>query len=228
MTVLDAGANIGYFTTLASREVTRSGQVIAVEPDPYNFALLAANVRANRCRRVALIKKALGAEPGIAQLYRSERNYGDHRLYGGGASAGRSSISVPVVTVDSLAANLALSGVDVVKLDVQGFEHHVIRGMSKTISQNDNLLIVSEIWPFGLRQTGASPRGLVDDLLARGFALYALDGSSPRLIAPHRLSLLLSEWDAVAAAKDERFYINVAFAKGALMREIVAGRQEGL
>ncbi|MEM3192072.1 MAG: FkbM family methyltransferase [Candidatus Parvarchaeota archaeon] len=58
-TIIDAGANIGIFTTIASVLVGDPGSVIAIEPDPDNLAILKDNIRINNLKNVTLIERAL-------------------------------------------------------------------------------------------------------------------------------------------------------------------------
>src|SRR5262249_42101912 len=80
-TVVDVGANIGYYTLIFARLVGPRGRVFAFEPDPGNFALLKKNVEANRYKNVVLVNAALSDEPATLKLYLSEENRGDHRIY---------------------------------------------------------------------------------------------------------------------------------------------------
>src|SRR5688572_13621160 len=59
MVVVDVGANIGYFSLLASTLVGPTGRVYAFEPDPVNCALLRKNVRLNRVTNIEVIESAL-------------------------------------------------------------------------------------------------------------------------------------------------------------------------
>ena len=58
-TVIDVGANVGWYTVIASKLVGKKGRVIAFEPEPVNFAILKKNVLANGCENVILELKAL-------------------------------------------------------------------------------------------------------------------------------------------------------------------------
>ena len=220
MTVLDAGANIGYFTTLAAAAVGPSGRVVAVEPDPHNFNLLTHNVRNNGLGNVTLLNRALGREPGRADLFRSRRNFGDHRLYAAEGPERRDAVSVCVDTIDGVAERLDIDRIDVVKLDVQGYEHHVIRGMTRTIERNPDLLLLAELWPFGLRQVGESAAAVVDDLRAKGLSAYLLDETAALRVVDRELGDLLEKWDS---SPKESFYVNVVFARGRARATFPAG-----
>jgi hypothetical protein len=72
--------------------------------------------------------------------------------------------------------------VDLVKIDVQGFEGHVIEGMTKTIRQSPRLIVLSEFWPHGLRCAGTDPADFLGRLEDAGLRLFEL-GSDGTLIA---------------------------------------------
>ncbi len=77
---IDAGANHGYYTLLASRWVGSQGAVHAFEPEQYNFGRLSENVRANGCTNVSLHRMALGSSPGTLTLHLNPLNEGGHSL----------------------------------------------------------------------------------------------------------------------------------------------------
>ena len=64
--------------------------------------------------------------------------------------------------------------IDVIKMDVQGSEMEVLEGMTKIINQNDNLQIITEFWPTGIRNSGSSPKGFLNRLVESGFLLYQI------------------------------------------------------
>lgn len=168
MVFFDVGANIGYFTTLASKLVGPSGKVLAAEPDPENFALLERNIRKNGLQNVVLFNCALGAEAGGAQLFRAASNKGDHRLYASGDNL-RDSVAVKVDTFDHLLSVANVDQVDVVKMDAQGYEGHILAGMKETLRRGNDLAILTEFWPEGLEYSGSSGAEFWETLAQFGF-----------------------------------------------------------
>lgn len=77
---LDVGANIGWYTVLASPRVGAGGKVIAFEPDPANAAMLRRNVEANGLTNVVVEEKALSNEPGKLKLFLDRKNLGRHSV----------------------------------------------------------------------------------------------------------------------------------------------------
>jgi FkbM family methyltransferase len=148
MTFIDIGANIGYYTLLASQCIGDTGLVLALEPEPLNYAVLCANIWDASIRNAAPLRAAATAETSTVRLAISEDNIGGHAL---SASQG---IEVPGVRVDDLVA----SGrrVDLVKIDIQGWDHRAVIGLESTIAR-DNPTMVVEYWPEGIAAMGDKP-----------------------------------------------------------------------
>ena len=172
MTFIDIGANIGYYSALASRRIGPSGQIVALEPDPESFRYLKQNIVANLAPTVFCIQKAAAAESGTLRLYVNRENRGDNRLYPNDLCD--SSYQVEVSTVDAMLEDCGVERVDLVKMDVQGFEGHVLSGMKQTIQRSNSLILLTEFWPFGLRSAGTSPEDLLVELEQPGLRLYEL------------------------------------------------------
>lgn len=188
MTVLDVGANQGVFTVLLSRLAGPTGHVHAFEPDPVLFAALTENCRHNGCVNVTLHHVALGAATDdSAQLHRSLFNSGDNRLSGppAGAAAGT---GVPVRVARLADVLPAGTTVDFAKVDVQGWEMEVFRGMEEMLAAGRPRQLLFEYWPEGLRRAGTKPVELLRYLEARGYAVCpeAADegGSSSPAVTP--------------------------------------------
>jgi FkbM family methyltransferase len=174
MTFLDVGANIGYYTALAIAHIGNKGKIIALEPDNDNFEFLSRTVRANNAENVVCIKKAAADRAGVLTLYTSSGNHGDNRLYSNDLCDG--SYEVEISTVDALLENCGVSQVDLVKIDVQGFEGQVFRGMKETVRRSEKLIMLMEFWPFGLESAGTKPLELLTEFEAAGLALFELTG----------------------------------------------------
>ena len=81
MTIVDIGANIGYYTLLFSKLTGESGCVYAFEPEPKNFALLQQNLSRNNRTNVVAFNLAASDLTGESFLYLSSENHGDHQAY---------------------------------------------------------------------------------------------------------------------------------------------------
>jgi FkbM family methyltransferase len=149
-TVLDIGANIGFYSTVLSRAVGNTGKVICFEPNEENFRHLQDTTR--RLPNVVLHRKAVGAETGSITLYLSDTLNVDNRTYQ--PTSYKSTEDVDVVNLDRFLFNTP--PVDVIKIDIQGFEMEALRGMIQLLSSNENIKILSEFWPYGLKLSGSS------------------------------------------------------------------------
>ena len=159
MTVLDIGANLGYYTVLASKLVGERGKVYAFEPEPRNYALLLRNVGLSSSHNVQVLNEAATDFVGITGLGLSDTNPGDHRLRSP-IAWDRKEIQVHCTTVDDFLGQG--QAVNLAKLDIQGAERKCLRGMVKTISSNPFLKLIVEFSPFHLEAQGSSASDFID------------------------------------------------------------------
>jgi FkbM family methyltransferase len=172
--MLDIGANIGYFTALATSRLKKSGAIHAFEPDPHNFSLLQKTVANQKTKLVHLHHCALGDENGSVELFHSPvDNYGDHRVYGS-HSGTHPKVVVPMRIGDDLLASSDTTTIDFIKIDVQGFEVQVLRGLANTIRSSERAVLLSEVWPAGMKLAGSSVEEFVRLCESFGFAAHAL------------------------------------------------------
>ena len=127
MTVCDVGANIGLITLLASRLAGPTGRVVAFEPVPDNAEILHGNIQRNGCQNVTVIEKAVGAKPGCAEIHLSDHR-GSHSLLPKLEHGTGRTLAIEVVRLDSLPE---LQKIDLLKIDVEGLEIEVLKGLGK-------------------------------------------------------------------------------------------------
>jgi FkbM family methyltransferase len=178
MTVLDIGANIGFYTVLFAKWCAPGGRVIAFEPDKDNLLFLRKNVEENALANVTVLASAVSDVVGSATLFQHPTNKGDHRLY---AVEGARTEEVQVETVDRALARLGIDRVDIVKIDIQGLEMKALRGMKETISRSAGLKILTEFFPEGLRAAGDDPARMINQLKAWGFEIANLNERTDKL-----------------------------------------------
>ncbi|HEX4169366.1 MAG TPA: FkbM family methyltransferase [Bryobacteraceae bacterium] len=169
MTIIDIGANQGLYALLFSELVGASGRVLAFEPEPDMFAALTRNCEVNSAFNVECFQFALGARNTRATLTRSLVHAGDNRIAAADSRKITRAIDIKVAPLDEVIGD---KSVDFIKMDVQGWELEVLRGMRRTLERNRNLQIAFEFWPQGLRNAGCQPADLLDHLRSTGFRLF--------------------------------------------------------
>ena len=169
-TFLDVGANVGLYTVVAGRRVGPEGRVLAVEADAGNRGWLERNVRANGLGNVEVLPFAAGAEH-RHRRFRLRRDGGHHGFYRHPVEATVETIEVEERPLDALVEG----PVDLVKLDVEGGELEVLRGMERILEENPRIRLLLEWNPPLLRaaelEVEAAPRWLA----GRGFELLRVD-----------------------------------------------------
>lgn len=174
--VVDIGANVGLYTALSGILVGPSGQVFSFEPDPESFGFLRQTVLINNLKNVHLVNAAAVSKSadkaGKALLYTSSQNRGDNRLYYCKESDG--SVEVDTLCLDDYFESMKITEVDVIKIDVQGYEGHVIESLERTIARSPKLKMLMEFFPTGLSSADTDPLLLLKKLQAYGLALYEI------------------------------------------------------
>lgn len=216
MTLVDIGANIGLYTALAMHQLDADGRIVAFEPHPGTFAFLQKNVAANQtgaraCPRVAALNLAAAPQRGRQELRLNPENRGDNRLYQGtyqGKVEQWETLPVEGRPVDDVLADLGIWQVNFVKIDIQGYEQNAISGFQKTLARSENVILMSEFWPKGLREAGGDAIAYLTMLSDLGFTLYELKER------PHGKVTPLEDWQALIARLPERKYANIIGVKG--------------
>jgi FkbM family methyltransferase len=171
MTFVDVGANVGYYTALAAHRVGPKGRVIAFEPNPSAFEILRFWIEANSVSQAECFQMAMNNAPGKLTLYvppESEHHNNANLISG---SQGATSVIIPAQTLDSTLETLAVDKVDLLKIDVEGYELHVVEGAERSIREGRIRAILAEFHPVTLSRAGTSPEALSRWLVERGFEL---------------------------------------------------------
>lgn len=127
--VMDVGANLGLETLILANKVGPGGRVHAFEPSPPTLAYLEATLAANPSLPVTLHRTALGDAPGKLSLEVPVGNAGRASLIDTGTLADTTTYDIEVQVAADVVRAQALPRIDFVKIDVEGFEHNVLKGM---------------------------------------------------------------------------------------------------
>lgn len=172
----DIGANIGFFCLIAARRVGARGQVYAFEPVPRNAAVVAENARLGGFNTIRVFTEAAGATTGRGQLLLAH-HIGGAALASAGAPPDMSGrLEVSIVAIDDAIAQRGLRPPSLVKIDVEGAEIDVLRGMTETLRRHRPKVIyeVDDATRGGLDRKA---RNIAELLTAAGYALKPLPAS---------------------------------------------------
>jgi len=134
---IDAGANIGKYSLLASKNASK---IIAVEPENGNFTLLKKNMILNQVQNVKLINSALASKKGSIRLYVSDDS-STPSLYLKNKSEEINSYEVKSVTLNQLLTENNVDQVDFLKMDIEGAEMEVLNHFSDSVGKIKKAII---------------------------------------------------------------------------------------
>ncbi len=175
-TFVDVGANIGMFSLLAARLWAPEGRVLAIEASPPVHDWLMQNVRRNPAPHLTVRHAAVTNTSG--QTVRFFNAPAEH--FGMGALTDRfdgtvTPAEVPTITLDDAIAEAGLKRVDVIKVDVEGYELGVFQGAVRTLNQERPPVIIFEFQAWAENRPGEiSPGDAQRFLVSQGYQLQTL------------------------------------------------------
>lgn len=179
-TVLDIGANIGFYSKILAKAVGETGKVHSFEPDKTNFSHFVRNTQ--NIPAITPVNKAVAEQTKTIKLYTSKMLNVDHRTY----------------KVDNYVAGKFK--VDFIKMDIQGFELFALQGMLQTLVGNPSIIILTELWPYGLRKAGTSLEVFFSFLSQNKMKAYRLNN----------LATPLNEKELISTVEyNETYYFNI-------------------
>jgi FkbM family methyltransferase len=180
------------YTQFLSRCVGPTGLVHSFEPSLENFRRLQAATR--KLVNVRLSQSAIGEFSCRSTLYVSEKLNVDHRAY---LPDGDSYQRVPIEMVALDDYFTPGERVDLLKLDVQGYELHALRGAKRIVNENREIKLLLEFWPYGLKQAGDDWGELIEKL--EGFYMNVMFVQADSLIP----------FEARKVRTDVNWYVNL-------------------
>lgn len=171
-TIVDVGGNIGYFTLLGAIHSETGSKIFVFEPDAVNFQSILKTVEENKFENVTSEKVAIAQKSGETSLFISPDNLGDHRTFDSGDR--RKSEIVRVVSLDDYFSEYP-HDIDLLKIDIQGYEHFALMGAKKLLQKKRIKVILSELWPNGLKLAGCDWRNYLKLLEQSGFSLWEIN-----------------------------------------------------
>ncbi|MFU8811665.1 MAG: FkbM family methyltransferase [Balneolaceae bacterium] len=192
-TFIDVGANVGYFSMMASELVSETGKVVAFEPDAENFAALCHNTR--HMQQVFPVHKLLSENTNIQTLFLSTHSSCHSLVETDNFLSGQQSAKLSISFQDFYNQYLAPEPIKLVKIDVEGAEIMVLNGMKNLLSEKKINALVLEFCPSFLLSAGHTPAQLAS-LLLDHYTVSILEDE----FAGHGLTYLTSPQDFEKAA----------------------------
>jgi FkbM family methyltransferase len=171
-TVLDIGAHVGYAALRFAEWVGPGGRVVCFEPVPNNVTQLLRNLDANAYQgRTVVIPSAVAEKRGLRSFY---DNHGSNSGMGSlGARDGRSpSRQVRTVAIDDWLAETDVSEIALTKIDVEGAEALVVRGMAKSLAEGRHRAVLIELHPSEVYGIGRKLSGWFEQIDGKPYALF--------------------------------------------------------
>ena len=170
---VDVGAHVGYHSLVAARLVGAGGRIFSIDPQPYNCAKILTNAQLNGFANITVVAAAVAEVDGfIALKNQSRQDKARLTLAGPGVNDGALTFVVPKITLRWLFETYELRPVTLLKIDVEGFEHEVLKGAGDAIQSIEN--IVFEVLPGeGADKTQAIEKMLRDF----GFQMFDVNGA---------------------------------------------------
>lgn len=171
--IFDVGANIGYYTIQFAQKT--DGKVYAFEPMNYQFNSLLKNIELNELKNVYPIKKIVSDYEGNQRIY-----------FSGMDNTAASSLvvksdeyeDVPSITLDKFCNKNDVQSIDLLKIDVEGYELHVLKGLSEMLYTNKIEHMFIEIVEQHLQKAGHTSEELLKYLHNYGYEAYSIKSGS--------------------------------------------------
>ena len=170
MIIFDVGANIGDTALRFAKLTGETGQVYSFEPDSVNYKKLRLNIENNSFKNIHTYNIGLGSKNSIEKLYRvNPENKGMNRIMTSENSSSEFT-EINIRTIDDIVNESSIKRVDLLKIDVEGFEFEVLNG-AKTILQKFKPVLFIEIDEQNLKQNNTTPKNLFNFLISAGYTI---------------------------------------------------------
>ncbi|MCE9552270.1 MAG: FkbM family methyltransferase [Planctomycetes bacterium] len=181
-TFLDVGANVGFFSLLASQCVGTNGKVIAFEPVPAVRKEFLRNLQINGIHNVVIREEAVSSQEGEAKVYVGPQNHrGTSSLRSSARGLASDQVSIHTIDLDSALPESVAMGVSVLKIDIEGAESLAVQGMRRLLESRHPDIII-EMSDHFLREFGSSGQDLHDTITAYGYRMYWINSVCIKLV----------------------------------------------
>lgn len=171
---LDVGANIGIYSLVAASKITK-GKIYAFEPSPASLSRLYENILLNNLTSVISVsKKVVSDKVGFHHFTINNTPDYNHISYLDEKSG---TIKIPAVSLDYFINKKKLSRIKLIKIDVEGAELLVLKGLQKSLEDELVNILIVEIADWASKRFDITPEQVFDYLRRYGFVLYYFDAN---------------------------------------------------
>lgn len=178
--IIDVGVNIGH-TLLNFARLSPGGKIFGFEPDSVNYQKAERNIGLNDFGNISLIKKGVGSKTATARLYRvNEDNAGMNRILDCSADLHNEFDfdEIEIIKLDDFAVENELAQIDLIKIDVEGYELKVLEGAENSLRAYAPTLFI-ELDDDNLRDQGDSAEKVILFLERFGYKIFRAADESP-------------------------------------------------
>jgi FkbM family methyltransferase len=169
---VDIGASFGHYTTLAAALVGPRGKVFAFEPSPVAGKVLEEAINESELQNVFLTKAAVGKRNGTIELYMPTTTPDLHSPSTIKSDPHFTPIQIPVISLDTFAPFATLESINLMKIDVEGYEPDAFSGMNHLLSEKRIKNIFCEFNSWWLARNLTTPAELLEQILAFGYEIH--------------------------------------------------------
>lgn len=182
MNFVDVGACLGYYSLLASHIVKEKGRVVAFEPEMENLSYLYENITFSKYNNIQVIEKAASDKVGEMPLNVS-KHIGCHSLLYSELSGHNGLQSMQIVK--TIPVDKCIDRIDMIKIDVEGWEYYVLKGIESFLGRNDHsITVIMEHCPSLLKENPEIGAKLMEFLEYFAHKIYIIDPKKKKL-QPH-------------------------------------------
>ncbi|HPS52281.1 MAG TPA: FkbM family methyltransferase [Phycisphaerae bacterium] len=186
-TVIDVGANVGLYTLLAASVVGPKGHVYSIEPHPTIFSYLTENIKLNHFTNIQPFNVAIGEKNGNTCF--TDKKHDDINA----VSDSETGIHVKLCTLDDIIQTG--DTVNLLKIDVEGYEKFVLTGAPRILSQTDCIFI--ESYESNFARFNCSTQEIIAILKQHNFFIFSYEGQTLREISEDYVSQSCENFIAV-------------------------------
>jgi FkbM family methyltransferase len=189
MTVLDIGANIGYYSLLAADKIGTKGRLVCFEANPELSDVVFYNLQINGFgTNSEVISKAVYSEDSKLTFNVYEKYLGSSSLWGNDAHAEIYHDKIKKIIVDGIALDShfpAATKIDFIKIDAEGAEPYILKGAKRVLNDNPNVIVMMEFAPAIINVAYGSVEFFYKEIRSLGFDIFRIEHNSKL----HKLTL---------------------------------------